>query len=137
MSYQHAEVDLFHRDDKFTGTIKVTFNTSDELDRAIENPIKILDQRYRVEKYSYRPRVIKCNYCQKFGHISRICRSKVEEKPATCGKCSGSGHETSECEVTAANYKCYHCSGKHEAGNKKCEIMKQKMEDLLSRGNYG
>ena len=46
------------------------------------NKIKIEHHVYYVEKFVHKPRAVKSNRCQKFGHKSRLCRSA---KP-TCAK---------------------------------------------------
>ena len=69
----------------FTGTVKVIFKDEETVEKAIERKIRINTQVYFVEKLNPKPRVIKCNTCQPFGHISRLCRNK--DNPV-CGKCS-------------------------------------------------
>lgn len=107
------------------------FNSQAELEAAKKQRIGIFQQRYAIEEYEYRPRVIKCNHCQRFGHVARLCRS---EHPV-CGKCTGTNHETKYCDTTAENYKCNHCHGKHETGNRNCPIMKHKLDEIISRSN--
>ena len=131
-TYPDSEVDLFHKNDEFTGTIKILFNNPEELERALANRITIFDQRHIMEKYKYKPRVIICKYCCEFGHVIRVCGSKERGNKPVCGKCA-SDHETKDCETTEENYKCYHCDGNHEVGSRNCIIMKSKMEDLLAR----
>ena len=91
----------------------------------MQNNVSIFNQRYRVEVYKPKPRIIKCNKCQRFGHVERICR---EDKPV-CGKCTSRNHETKDCVVESENYKCHHCDGNHITGNNECEVMKEKMEE--------
>ena len=87
-------------------------------------------QIYSVEAFTPKPKIIKCNKCQLFGHVSRLCSNKP-----VCGKCSKNDHETKDCEVEPDDYKCAHCDGNHITGSYTCEMVKQKMEQLLSRGN--
>ena len=68
--YPNANVDLFKRNEKFTGTLKIEFNSEEEFQTALKNRVQIFEQRYIMERYHYRPRVIICKYCQKFGHVS-------------------------------------------------------------------
>ena len=75
-----------------------------------------------------KPRVIKCNRCQKLGHVSRVCRAQSPK----CGKC-GNAHETTNCTVSQEEYKCCHCSENHETGNSECEFMKKKLDEIKSR----
>ena len=128
--YPGAKCDLFKRpDESFTGTMKVTFADEETLNNSISNRFTLFNQRYLVEVYKPKPKVIKCNRCQRFGHVGRLCRS-INPK---CGKCCSVNHETNVCSVEAENYKCAHCSGGHMTGDKKCEEMINKEADLLRR----
>ena len=71
-----------------------------------------------------------CNVCLCLGHISRLCRSK---KNPVCGKC-GKNHETKNCTSPKEEYKCYHCNKTdHITGNRVCEKMKEKLQELIDR----
>lgn len=130
--YGDAEIDIFKREGTFTGTVKVLFKSEDELRAAMAAPIKIASQRCIVDEYEIRPRVIKCNNCQKFGHIARLCRSKTK-----CGKCA-LGHETRSCTINdAKKFKCAHCEGNHSSGYRGCEVVQSKEADLQLRSQYG
>ena len=89
-------------------------------------------QIYSVEVFITKPKIIKCNTCQAFGHVSRVCPNKANP---VCGKCSSKEHETKDCEVDPAAYKCAHCEGNHITGSYSCEKVKQKMDELKNRGN--
>ena len=127
--YPNCEVDLFMKSDRFTGTMKVSFSKEEEYKDVMDNRIKIFRQRYVVEPYIFKPRVIKCNYCQKLSHVERLCRS---ENPV-CGKCTSTDHETKDCEAAPEDYKCYHCNGNHETGHKECRVIKEKEAAIKSR----
>ena len=90
-----------------------------------------------MEEYVSRPRVIKCDRCQRFGHIERLCRSRVPK----CGRCGETTHQTFETEKCNAkaveDYKCTHCQEAHMTGDKDCTIMQQKLEELYTRYRYG
>ena len=58
-------------DNSFMGLIKVVFKSREKLQAAIADRIKLGDQRYIVEEYKWKSRVIKCNKCQSWGHIHR------------------------------------------------------------------
>ena len=126
--YPDAKCDFFKRQNRFTGTIKITFKNEKELQNAIENRINVFNQKYIIEIFKMKPRVIKCNRCQKLGHVSRVCRATSPK----CGKC-GSSHETISCSEPKENYKCCHCEQNHETGSPECEIMKQKLDDIKKR----
>ena len=136
-SYPQSTVSLFKRNDKFTGTLKIEFSTEEEFERAMKNRVKIFEQRYIMEKYNYKPRIIICKYCQIFGHVARVCRSKLKGKPARCGKCAEFNHETKDCMKDQENYKCCHCEANHETGAKNCEMMKNKLEEIKERRQNG
>ena len=110
--------------------IKVKFNTSDELNQVIVNKFKIFNRAFLVEPFEQKPRVIKCNVCQRFGHVSRLCRSK--NKPV-CGKCSCTGHETKDCTKSENEHKCFHCGKEdHITGSYTCEKVQENTR-LLSK----
>ena len=115
--------------DSFMGLIKVSFKSREKLQKAIQDKIKLGDQRYIVEEYKRRSRVIKCNKCQGWGHVHRYCN-----KPAKCGKCAGN-HETNSCNITS-DFKCAHCGKDHHAGSNDCEIYKEKVAKFSTRNNY-
>ena len=115
--------------------IKVIFKTEDDLKQAIANKFTISHRKYIVEEFIQKPRVIKCNICQRFGHVSRLCRSKNNPR---CGKCSQEGHETKNCNTDPAEHKCFHCQqNDHVAGSYSCPIVQEKLQELRERQNYG
>ena len=130
-NYPGCKYELFKKDEEFTGMIKVTFRDETELNTAITNKFNICHRKYITEPFKHKPRVIKCNVCQRLGHVSRLCRSK--EKPV-CGKCSREGHESKNCQTPANLHKCFHC-GKpdHITGSYSCEKMKEKLQELIDR----
>ena len=90
-----VECDFFKRksDNKLSGMIKVDFKSHTLLQQFITDKIRILSQRYIVEEFVRKSRVIKCNNCQSWGHVHRYC-----VKAAKCAKC-GENHETRTCTV--------------------------------------
>ena len=87
-----------------------------------------------IEPFVHKPRVIKCNICQRFGHVSRLCRSK--DKPV-CGKCSTEGHETKDCTKDDNEQKYFHCGkGDHITGSYACEKVKEKYQELIDRQQH-
>lgn len=130
-NYAVTKVEAFKRNGEMTGTIKVTFDSQKDLNDTIAGRMKIFSQRYLLEVYKPTPRVIKCHRCQGFGHIARLCRSTSPK----CGKCGEQDHETNNC--TSSVRKCAHCNENHSTGDKACKIMKQKLEQIKDRFNYG
>ena len=74
--------------------IKVDFKSHTLLQQVITDKIKILSQRYIVEEFVRKSRVIKCNNCQSWGYVHRYC-----VKAAKCPN-FGKNHETRTCTVT-------------------------------------
>jgi hypothetical protein len=112
---------LKRRSDKsFNGMIKLEFNSRDALLQVVEDRIKFCNQRYIVEEFKKKGRVIKCSKCQGWGHIHRYCK-----KSSKCGKCA-ENHETRTCSITAG-FKCAHCGKGHMAGSFECPIYKEKV----------
>ena len=130
--YQISHVELFKKEERFTGTVKVIFKDEENLERALKQKMRIRNQIYIVERFNPKPKVIKCHTCQKFGHVSRLCRNK--DHPV-CGKCSSTKHETKHCQVEEDRYKCAHCDGVHVTGSYKCVKMKEQLAKIQSRGN--
>ena len=130
-NYPGCEYELFMKHEDFTGMIKVIFKDEAELNAAIANKFQISHRLYIVEPFKHKPRVIKCNICQRFGHISRLCRSK--DKPV-CGKCSCEGHETKDCIKGEEEWRCFHCGkNDHITGSYTCEKVKEKYQELIQR----
>ena len=130
--FPDSRVELFQRDEAFTGTVKVIFKDEEQLNKAMRDRCKIKEVYYLVDVFNPKPRVIKCNTCQAFGHVSRLCRRK--NKPV-CGKCCGTNHETNACIVEEEGYKCAHCGGNHVTGSYTCQKMKEKLDEIISRRN--
>ena len=124
--FPDAEVELFKRDKKFTGSIKVTFTSNDNLETAMANIVTINRGRYVMEKFNHQPRLIRCFNCHKFGHVVRLCHLEG----TVCGKCTSRNHKTRDCTANAEQYKCFLCDGNHETGSKDCEVIKLKSEEL-------
>lgn len=67
----------------------------------------------------YEPKsIIQCHRCQSFGHIARICPSKVE----VCGFCANN-HLTKSCN-NIENTKCINCGKNEPSFHKNCEKKK-------------
>ena len=115
-----VECDFFKRksDNKFSGMINVDFKSHTLLQQVITDEIKILSQRYIVEEFVRKSRVIKCNNCQSWDHVHRYC-----VKAAKCAKC-GENHETRTCTVNKG-FVCCHCKGAHRAGSVNCKVYKR------------
>ena len=129
--FENADCDFFKRksDGRFTGMIKVDFKDRATLQEVIKGKITICSQRYIVEEYRRKSRVVKCNKCQGWGHIYRFCT-----RDPKCGKCSEK-HETDSCTITSG-FKCAHCKEDHKAGSSVCKVFKEKMALFSTARRY-
>ena len=84
----------------------------------------------------YRPKVIICKYCQIFGHVARVCENRSKGRPR-CGKCANTDHQTKDCTIAQANFKCCHCEGNHITGDRECPKLKLKFEAISERSHNG
>jgi hypothetical protein len=129
--YPNAEFEFFKRksDNSFMGIIKVDFKSRDDLLDVTKNRIKFCNQRYIVEEFRRKSRVVKCNKCQGWGHVHRYCN-----KPAKCGKCA-ENHETNTCDITGG-FKCAHCGKNHKVCASDCKVYKDKMAAFANDDHY-
>ena len=132
-NYPDAKFELFKNKEKiFNGMIKIIFKDERELDKAMKEHIQIFNSKYPIEPFIHKPKVIKCNICQMFGHVSRLCKNK--EKPV-CGRCC-KDHKTKNCDTNEDEFKCFHCSKTdHTTGSYRCEKMQEKLQILTDRYN--
>ena len=101
--YPGTECEFFKKNGEFMGIIKVKFEKPEELNDVLFNRMSIYNQRYKVEKYQPKRRLLRCMKCQMFGHVARLCTSgKI-----VCGKCTSNKHQTYQCKASEADYKCY------------------------------
>ena len=128
--FPDCHIELFKKNSRFTGTVKINFPNEELLQQAIQQKIRINGLIYCVEVFEPKPKVIKCNICQIIGHVSRMCKN---QNSPTCGKCSGKDHQTKDCDVQENDYKCAHCSGNHITGSYTCQKMKDKLEQIMNR----
>ncbi|KAI2645876.1 Nucleic-acid-binding protein from transposon X-element [Labeo rohita] len=69
----------------------------------------------------YVPPPIRCNKCQRYGHIAKVCKGKQR-----CGKCGGE-HEYGKCSDRDER-KCRNCGGDHTAAYGGCPVRKRAVE---------
>ncbi|CAH0547301.1 unnamed protein product [Brassicogethes aeneus] len=77
-------------------------------------PKKINAAFHRLEVRPYIPNPLRCFKCQKFGHTTDKCESKVQI--CTCGQ---PPHEGTPCTLPI---KCVNCSGDHPARSRSCPV---------------
>ncbi|MEW8246070.1 MAG: hypothetical protein AB2768_08585 [Candidatus Thiodiazotropha endolucinida] len=82
-----------------TGRYKMTFSTQTppielpELGTGLIHPLEPYYMNY-----------VRCNKCQKFGHLKRFCKSRT----SVCPQCAGK-HTFAQCKATRSNRKCANC----------------------------
>ena len=129
--YPDADCEFFKRksDNSFMGIIKVDFKSRTDLLDVMKGRLKFCNQRYIVEEFKRKSRVVKCNKCQGWGHVHRYCR-----KSAQCGKCA-ENHETNTCSITTG-FKCAHCGKDHKVGSSDCKVYKDKVAMFANDDHY-
>lgn len=78
----------------------------------------------------YVPPPLRCFKCQKYGHVSAVCRGKLR-----CARCGGN-HEYGKCDE-GAKVKCCNCGGEHSAGFGGCSAHKHAVKVQNVRINEG
>ena len=134
-AYPGTEIDIFMKNGKSMGIIKLTFKDQDGYDAAKKNGVIIENGKYIVEEYISKPKVIRCYRCQAYGHISRLCRSlKVR-----CGNCCEEGHESKDCEkdTEQSKPKCLHCKLNHRTGSNQCEYYRNVEDKVRAAYKHG
>lgn len=93
-------------------TIKVKFNTRNDLEAAIKAGITLEHVHVRVEEFVTRKMIIQCYRCERYGHMSTICDGEE-----TCTNCGEKKHceDTVKCDKPA---KCVNCNGAHGSRDK-------------------
>lgn len=90
---------------KTSESVQIVFGTE-----TIPEHVIIGYTRYRVYNYVETPR--QCKKCQRFGHVSEVCKSSLR-----CSRCGGS-HDRTGC--SAEKVCCPNCSKKHESTSAQC-----------------
>ncbi|KAL5265903.1 hypothetical protein ACHWQZ_G006532 [Mnemiopsis leidyi] len=116
-------------DQSFNGMIKLEFSSREAMMDVVKNKIRFCNQRYIVEEFKRKSRVIKCSKCQGWGHIHRYCKN-----PPKCGKCA-ENHESKSCTITSG-FKCAHCKKDHQAGSFDCAVYKEKYLDQPTADHF-
>ena len=95
--------------------MKADFELKSDYDDIINNGgISVNNLFLPAEEYKSHKFPIRCKKCLKFGHIEKICNSKL-----TCSKCSLEHNSTS---CTELNYKCINCNQNHSSTSRNCPI---------------
>ena len=104
-----------------TGKYKLTFSTPSpptelpELGSGFLHPLEPYYMNY-----------VRCNKCQKFGHLKRFCKSKT----SVCPQCAGK-HSYAQCKATRSNRKCANCGLlTHGAAYRGCSAYQQYMRKI-------
>ena len=103
-------------------TVKITFDSA-----QIPKGVSLCGSYYKTRVFI--PFPVQCWNCQRLGHTSGSCKSKVR-----CRKCAGN-HPKKDC--TSPTMKCANCGGPHNANSRDCLIIqkayKLEKEKVLGR----
>ena len=105
-----------------TGTWILTFNTP-------TCPAHLDVYWMRIPVRVFIPKPMRCFRCQKFGHLTKHCKAKLE----TCVRC-GAHEKHTDC---SKDLKCSNCSGPHAASDKTCPTYKATELILKHRAEHG
>src|SRR6266511_2131128 len=116
-----------NRVNKLYRSVVVQLNDQEMAKKAIKFRLFLGEISVKAEKY--RHQAIQCQKCQKFGHLTRECRSNykcqicAEEHPTKAHKCD-------ICKVQNnvyphSTFKCANYGENHRANSLKCEIVKK------------
>ena len=98
-----------------TNTYIMTFDLS-----KIPEKIKIRFTKERFKQFI--PNLLRCYYCQKYGHNEDNCRRRQVYRK--CGQ-QDPEHHSGKCDY---QYKCAHCGGNHPAYARSCESKRLERE---------
>ena len=84
---------------------------------------------HRLKVRPFIPKVKRCFYCQKYGHVNNTCRRKEKGEPEICVNCGREQH--GECNNHPS---CVNCGGDHAASSKSCDryVLEQEIMNLRS-----
>ncbi len=127
---------------KTHSSVVLDCSDAETANNAITNQIVLDGHLLRTEMY--RPPIIQCFNCHRFGHLARQCR-----RDPVCGQCAGS-HLTRNCRCPSSptcadltqchhlTHKCALCLGAHPATAPECptrrDIMLRRSAVLQTRG---
>ncbi|KAH6933615.1 hypothetical protein HPB50_016803 [Hyalomma asiaticum] len=100
-----------------TGKVVLTFP------RKLERPtkVKVGEEEYKLREFVDRP--ARCYKCQRLGHVSRHCASKLR-----CKRCCGP-HDIKECQSDRPR-RCANCGGPHYPSYKGCRAYNQMLRSV-------
>lgn len=129
LNNQNIECEEIKLVERINGTSKfktafITLSNEDVMRGILEKgKIKIGFGLFAVKKYISK-KVIQCHRCQKYGHIAKICQSKIE----ICGFCSES-HITKLCPRKMPD-KCVNCFTNKPAFHYDCEAKTRAINEI-------
>lgn len=97
-------------------SIVVSFSTSEDGNRAIEQGMIWEGSAHSAELYSPGWQMQQCHKCQHYGHLGNRCHA-----PIKCAVCAGD-HQSRSCLVrkNGGEYKCALCNGAHTSYDPVC-----------------
>ena len=98
-------------------SVKVTFASHSDLNRAIDSGFGVKHLWLDVAEFTFTKTPMQCHGCKRFGHPVKWCRSKI-----ICGYCSSQEHSDRDCmhKDDSLRHKCRNCLGNHTAFSTLC-----------------
>ena len=136
--YNNTSVRRLTRRNKPLRVVKVQFDKSEDLQRAIKNKVTIDHLMIIVEECNSSPFVLQCHNCRRFGHRQSECGNQK-----ICYNCSAEyTDDHKECQLDP---KCINCKGNHPSSSRQCpkhiELLNRQIERLNKykqiQGNHG
>ncbi|KAF5375541.1 hypothetical protein D9615_009144 [Tricholomella constricta] len=108
-------------------SLKVVCSTAEAANRMLQERIFVAGHLVVIRKDLKEP--IRCNKCQRYGHIRASCKSQER-----CATCASPDHVTSECPPNPTP-QCVSCGpeSKHSSSARHCPVFKKQCEDMETR----
>ena len=119
---------------KASNSVKVIFNSQEDLARAIDDGFGVDHLWLDVAPFRFNKKPMQCHGCKRFGHPVKWCRSQ-----RVCGFCSSEDHLDKDCVVKAnpSKHLCRNCKGNHSALSTQCPHYLLKLGLLSNSSQHG
>ena len=106
--------------------IKAICLNNEVMKQLINDGLKLMYYKYKVEKYLKPIKPLHCFNCQQFFHFAVKCPNK----DPICVKC-GDRHKVKYCIATEV--KCHNCKGDHTSSYGGCEIYQKNLNEKMEK----